>query len=143
MPVFEGMVYSLTVHFQLVTRNVPFPEFTDANVMILVLKGGRPPKPHRFEVPGLTSEVWKIAEMCWHEEPRKRPEVRTILHYLEDLANPGACTHTYLYHKSLHALLLPSHRERAREKESTIKGSFVPENAALRRKEVAWSLNGG
>ena len=73
------------------TRNVPFPEFTDPNVAILVSEGKRPPKPLYFEAPGLTPEVWKIAEMCWHEKPAERPEVHTVLQYLEDLANPGAC----------------------------------------------------
>ena len=57
--------------------------------MIQVSDGIRPEKPQRFEAPGLTPEVWEIAEICWHKEPKERPEVHTVLQRLEDLAGLG------------------------------------------------------
>ena len=41
----------------------------------------------------MTPAVWKIAEKCWHQEAKKRPEVNAVLQHLEDLANPGTCAH--------------------------------------------------
>jgi hypothetical protein len=78
---------------QLAAGERPFPEFTDHNVVFLILKGKRPPKPHHFDAPGMTLAVWKIAEKCWHEKAKERPDVNGILKHLENLANPGVCTH--------------------------------------------------
>ena len=76
--------------FQLATGKLPFPEFASPyHVHSLVLQGERPSKPHRIEAPGFTPEVWRVAEMCWHEKPNKRPTVHTVLRYLEDIVNAG------------------------------------------------------
>ena len=72
---------------------MPFPEFTDPNVTILISKGKRPSKPRRFEAPGMTPAVWKVAKKCWHEKARERPEVNAVLQSLENMANIGGCTH--------------------------------------------------
>ena len=82
-------------HFrsQLVTGKMPFPECTDNKVLKLISNEKRPPKPRRFETPGMTPAVWKIAEKCWHENAKERPEVNVVLQYLEGLANPGVCAH--------------------------------------------------
>ena len=75
------------------TRKAPFPECQfEQEVIILVLKGQRPSKPHRFDAPGMTPAVWEVAEKCWRQEATERPEVRTVLGYLEDLANSGMYT---------------------------------------------------
>ena len=80
---------------QLVTERMPFPEFTDPGVTIMISKGKRPPKPRHFDAPGITPAVWKIAKRCWHEKAKERPEVNAVLQDLENLANPGpgVCTH--------------------------------------------------
>ena len=70
---------------------MPFPDKTDANVTILVFRGERPPKPRRFEAPGITPAVWKVAEKCWREKVKERPEVNTVLQDLENIANTGGC----------------------------------------------------
>ena len=82
------------LHFQLATGKMPFPGSTDANVTILVFQGKRPPKPRRFEIPGVTPAVWKIAEKCWREKAKDRPEVNTVLQGLETIAHTGGCTHS-------------------------------------------------
>ena len=79
--------------FQLVTRSAPFPRLTNFSVMIQVSDGMRPEKPQRFEAPGLTPDVWEIAETCWHKEPKERPEAHIVLQRLEDLASFGTDTH--------------------------------------------------
>ena len=72
---------------------VPFPEYPDPKVTVMISKGKRPRKPRRFEAQGITSEVWKVAEKCWHEKARERPEVKQVLQNLEKIANSGVCTH--------------------------------------------------
>ena len=68
---------------------MPLPEYTDPNVAVLILRAKRPPKPRRFETLGMSPAVWKIAEKCWHQKARKRPDVNTVLQLLENLANSG------------------------------------------------------
>jgi len=68
---------------------MPFPEYTDHSVSIIISKGKRPSKPTRFEVSGMTLAVWKIAEKCWRQKAKGRPEAKVVLQYLENLVNPG------------------------------------------------------
>ena len=79
---------------QLNTGKVPFPEKLDPNVVVLVFQGKRPPKPRRFEAQGMNSAVWKIAEKCWHQKAKERPEVSTVLQDLENMVYAGGCTHS-------------------------------------------------
>ena len=72
---------------------MPLPEYTDHSIAIMIMKGKRPPKPARFEAPGITPAVWKIAKKCWHQKAKERPEAKVVLQCLENLANPGECTH--------------------------------------------------
>lgn len=58
--------------------------------------GERPQKPDHFEIPGLTLEVWEIAEMCWDKEPKERPDAHTILQYISNLMGSGMFTSTPL-----------------------------------------------
>ena len=71
---------------------MPFPERGHYEVITLVSKGKRPSKPHRFDIPGMTLAVWEVAEKCWRQKARERPEANTVLGYLEDLANSGMYT---------------------------------------------------
>ena len=72
---------------------MPFPEFTDHNVTVLISKGKRPSKPRRFDAPGMTPAVWKIAKKCWHDKEKERPEVNLVLQHLGKITNTGGCTH--------------------------------------------------
>ncbi|KAF9647762.1 kinase-like protein [Thelephora ganbajun] len=82
-------IYSLSmVIVELVTGKMPFPEYTDHNVIVMISEGERPSKPRHFDAPGMTSAVWKIAQKCWHEKASKRPEVDAVLRSLEALAKP-------------------------------------------------------
>lgn len=77
---------------QLATGKVPFPEYTTLNVSLVTSKGKRPLKPARFEAPGITPEVWKIAKKCWHQKAEKRPEAHVVLRDLETLLQVNVCT---------------------------------------------------
>ena len=52
------------LRLQLATGQMPFPERTDYVVVVTVLQGKRPRKPSRFEIPGITLAVWKLAIIC-------------------------------------------------------------------------------
>jgi len=89
-PTNQGDVYSLSmVIVELVTGRMPFPDFTDSNVTVLISKGKRPPTPRRFDAPGTSKAVWKVAKKCWDDRARDRPEVDEVLHDLEKILNPG------------------------------------------------------
>jgi len=93
-PTNKSDVYSLSmVIVELATGKMPFPDYTDHNVTIMISKGKRPSKPSRFEAPGISSGVWKVAKKCWHEKPKERLESREILQHLENLFHAGGCTH--------------------------------------------------
>lgn len=84
-------IYSLSmVIVELVTGKVPFPEYTDQNVIVMIAKGERPSKPHSFDAPGMNSEVWRIAQKCWNEKANKRPQTHEVLLLLDPLIIPGS-----------------------------------------------------
>jgi len=77
---------------QLATGKKPYPELLDTAVVIKVSKGKRPPKPDPFEVPGMPQAVWKIAEKCWHEKAKERPDANTVIQSLGNITNAtGRC----------------------------------------------------
>ena len=85
------------LRLQLATGKMPYHEYLDAKVIMMVSKGERPHKPRHFEAEGITSDVWRVAKKCWHEKAAKRPEVKDVLHNLEKMTNSGvwannACT---------------------------------------------------
>ena len=74
------------------TGKIPWPELSDQNVEILASKGKRPRRPRSFDATGITPGVWAVAERCWHEKPERRPEVKTVLQALENIASSGEWT---------------------------------------------------
>lgn len=92
---FESMIRSAADGscFQLATGRMPFPDFTDSNVTVLISKGKRPSKPRRFEALGMTPGVWKVAKKCWNDKAKERPEVNDVLQNLQKIAKIGVCTH--------------------------------------------------
>jgi len=129
--------------FQLVTRSAPFPKLTNFSVMIQVSEGIRPEKPQHFEAPGLTPEVWEIAEMCWHEDPERRPEAHVVLQHLEDLANSG--TLTYICTRASTGGLLAGVRKGTYNGKEvafkSIRGSTLADNPARLKRNVRHTVS--
>ncbi|KAF9644933.1 kinase-like protein [Thelephora ganbajun] len=81
-------VFSLSmIIVELTTGKVPFPDTGYSNVKVLISRNKRPPEPLRFNAPGMTPAVWKIAQECWHQRAEERPEVNVVLQDLEKLTN--------------------------------------------------------
>ena len=72
---------------------MPFPDYQDERMSVLISTGKRPKKPDSFDAPGISPGVWEIAEQCWHGEVKERPETDVVLQRLETLLHSGACTH--------------------------------------------------
>jgi hypothetical protein len=74
-----------------VTGKVPFSEYTDQNVIVMVAKGDRPLRPRSIDASGMTPGVWEVARQCWDEDPDKRLEVNAVLQALKPLGKSGVC----------------------------------------------------
>ena len=85
---FSLISLSVQIHFffwQLYSGNIPFPEKSDPNVVIVVLKGQRPPKPPSAQPLGLTPAVWRLTRRCWLKNAAKRPDADEVLARLEGM----------------------------------------------------------
>jgi serine/threonine protein kinase len=54
----------------------PFLGYLDAPARFVMSKGARPLRPTD---PDVADDVWALMEMCWHEKPSSRPEMRRVL----------------------------------------------------------------
>lgn len=77
MPPVQSFMTS-TSRFKVFTGQIPFPDFTDANIIVLVSGGGRPKKPLDSEKLGLEPAVWELAEDCWNQDRAKRPDITEV-----------------------------------------------------------------
>jgi len=72
------------VIIEIFTGNVPFQEFhNEPSVIIKVMRGERPKRPEREHAPGLSDQLWDLAQMCWHQDRSKRPTIFFVLDSLE------------------------------------------------------------
>ena len=78
----EGNITSVGLHsdhlLQIFTGKYPFPEDSDLNVHLMVMKGKRPPKPADASNLGLSSTSWKVVEDCWNKKRDRRPEIQYV-----------------------------------------------------------------
>ena len=59
------------------TGELPFGDIRNETAVLMIVGGKRPKKPH--ERRGLTPEIWKFLQMCWHQNPTKRPDVSAVV----------------------------------------------------------------
>lgn len=61
------------------TGKIPFEEQKNEAVVLQISRGGRPVMPANAQAVGLTSEMWKLLESCWQQNPKKRPTMDEVV----------------------------------------------------------------
>ncbi|KAF9643163.1 kinase-like protein [Thelephora ganbajun] len=61
------------------TGKIPFEEQKNEAVVLRISQGGRPDMPANAQAVGLTGEMWKLLENCWHQNPKKRPAMGEVV----------------------------------------------------------------
>jgi hypothetical protein len=54
-------------------------------VELVVRQNVRPERPEDEDAPGLSDEIWALAEACWVKDPRKRPIASALCDALSDV----------------------------------------------------------
>ena len=71
------------VIYEVLSGQPPFSTCRDVEIIVLVLEGKRPERPRRDVGKLFADGVWETLELCWEEQPEKRPNARQILMGLE------------------------------------------------------------
>ena len=80
VPSKEADIYALGMTmYQVLTGQWPFYPKREAEVVLAVVSGERPPKPENAEEIGMTEAVWDLMEKCWREDRTKRPDASQVL----------------------------------------------------------------
>lgn len=74
------------------TGRIPFSNAINVQVIIMMSRGERPPKPAGGEAIGLAPALWKLTEECWHQNPDKRPDIANVLRRFQAIVDAGKCT---------------------------------------------------
>ena len=78
-----------TSRLKLFTGKVPFPNAINVQVVVLMSRQERPPRPAGGEALGLVPALWKLTEECWSQNPERRPDIDNVLRRFQDI---GECT---------------------------------------------------
>jgi hypothetical protein len=72
----------------MITGNAPwYPEFRqNAEVNNKIVEGDRPKRPNDVTFKYVKA-LWPIAEMCWHQTAKKRPNIIQVLERLKEIQN--------------------------------------------------------
>jgi serine/threonine protein kinase len=87
-PSFQALTM-FTSRFKVFTGQIPFPNAINVNVIIMISRGERPPKPLGCEPLGLGPTVWRLTEECWSQNPGRRPDVTSILRRFQAIIDTG------------------------------------------------------
>jgi len=80
VPSKEADIYALGMTvYQVLTGQWPFYPKREAEVVLAVISGKRPPKPENAEEIGMTEVVWELMEDCWREDRTERPDILRVL----------------------------------------------------------------
>lgn len=73
------------------TGKIPFPTAINVQVIIMMSRGERPPKPVGGETLGLTPALWRLTEECWSQNPERRPDIDDIALRFQAIVDGGKC----------------------------------------------------
>jgi len=80
VPSKEADIYALGMTvYQVLTGQWPFYPKREAEVVLVVVSGKRPPKPENAGEIGMTEAVWELMNECWREDRTKRPDILQVL----------------------------------------------------------------
>jgi len=61
------------------TGELPFGDVRHETAIIMIVRGQRPEKPPNADSRGLSPEIWKFIQKCWHPNPTKRPDINAVV----------------------------------------------------------------
>lgn len=64
---------------QVLTGMVPFHDLRTDAVMMRIVRGIRPERPHNSHAVGFIDPIWTIVEGCWKENRYLRPDAPTVV----------------------------------------------------------------
>ena len=83
----ESDCYALgMVIYEILSGWSPFAGCSTGTVVLKVLDGERPARPHGVEGAWFTDALWGLLERCWKPHPHDRPSVGAVLDYLEGVS---------------------------------------------------------
>jgi len=76
------------VIYEVLSGQVPFSSRSPAGIILSVLNGERPKRPHGAEDAWFMDGIWEMMELCWKAQPNDRPSIDTVLQCLQDATPP-------------------------------------------------------
>ena len=74
------------VAYEVLSGHVPFFRLSTVAAVLKVLDGKCPTRPRGVEGWWFPDSIWDTLECCWKRSPRDRPEIKEILHSLEEVS---------------------------------------------------------
>ena len=104
---FAGSVTSpnsdrFSFQLEVVTGKLPYPEYTNKDVVVVITKCKVLPRAVYFDGPGITPEVWG----CWNEEANERAQVNMVLQMSNPSGNLVRAPQSFLKRKSFDPKLI-------------------------------------
>jgi serine/threonine protein kinase len=83
-PTKESDCYALgMVMYEVLSGQIPFATYRPSALVVKIMKGKRPGRPHGKEGELFTDEIWGTLECCWEHQPRDRISASAVLLHLE------------------------------------------------------------
>ncbi|THH17740.1 hypothetical protein EUX98_g9067 [Antrodiella citrinella] len=74
------------VCLEVYTRSRPFPSMNDAQVIVQIMRGDKPPRKAMKTGEPIPEEIWHIIEGCWSSQVKSRPSMAELVMSLQLLS---------------------------------------------------------